>query len=120
MPPAIGKLALAQNSSLLRSEEDERELREKRFKKLSTCAKKMSATSILTLFRREYLDALLLYEKPKDVCKILQKCVEAFERISKMEQTLDKMHFTELLRTGGIGMLRLVVFNCFSGQRLPA
>lgn len=110
MPPAIVKLALALNASPVRGEKDAREIQEKRFTKLTTCAEKLSATPILALFRREYLDALLLCEKPEVVCTRLQKCVDAFERISKMEQTLDKMHFTELLRTGGIGMPRLVVF----------
>lgn len=111
MPPFIGKLALVENASSARSDEGSKERCEKRYAKLNYCALKVSQDHVVALFRREYLDALLSYENPPEACTLLIKCVDAYERIQKLEETLDKMHFTELLRKGCMGMLRYGNFS---------
>lgn len=106
MPPNLGKLALAENASSVRSEAASRELSEKRYAQLKNVAANASKEHILASFRREYLDALLSYEKPDEACSLLLRCFDAYDRIQKLEENLDKMQFTELLRTGSLGMLR--------------
>lgn len=113
MPPSIGQLALAETSSRVRSDEASRDLCEKRYAKLNCCAQKASQGHVVALYRREYLDALLSYENPTDACALLIKCADAYERIRKLEETLDKMHFTELLRKSCMGMLRYEHFSNF-------